>query len=41
MITLFIGFVLGLIMSPFLILIGLAFVGKPSDPPTKEEWKVM
>ena len=41
MVTLFIGLVLGLIASPFLILIVLAFADKPSDPPTKEEWKVM
>ena len=36
-----IAFVLGLVASPFLILIALAFAGKPSEPPTKEEWKVM
>ena len=36
-----IAFVLGLITSPFLILVALAFASKPSDPPTKEEWKVM
>ena len=36
-----IAFVLGLIMSPFLILSTLAFRSEPKEPPTKEEWRMM
>ena len=36
-----IAFVLGLVMSPFLLLSVLAFRSEPKRPPTKEEWKVM
>lgn len=35
------GFVLGLLVSPFLLLSALALWTEPKEPPTKEEWKVM
>ena len=34
-----IAFMLGLITSPFLILVLLSFGGSKNDPPTKEEWR--
>ena len=36
-----IAFVLGLVMSPFLLLSALAFRSEPKKPPTKEEWRMM
>lgn len=35
------GFVLGLIVSPFLLIVVLAFNIKPKEPPAKADWKII